>query len=98
MSSKCQGEECCLCHGKFLGRRHRHPDGWAPSVLTFLKDESGLNFGNSDVCVCEACNVNIRQAVKSRERGEPYHLRWLKNKAVSQRCVPTCKSADMKAK
>ena len=96
MSRECQGEECCLCHGKFLGWRHRHPDGWSPSALAILKDESGLNIGNSDVCVCEACSVNIRQAVKSK-KGEPYQLRWLKNKAVSQCCVPTCKSADIKA-
>ena len=76
---------------------HRHPDGWSPSALPILKDESGLNVGNSDVCVCDACSVYIGKAVKSEEKGEPYQLRWLKNKTVSQCCVPTCKSADIKA-
>ena len=35
--------------------------------------------------------------MKSREKGEPYQLRWLKNKKVSQCCVRSCKSADIKA-
>ena len=35
--------------------------------------------------------------MKSKEKGEPYQLRWLKHKTVSQCCVPTCKSADIKA-
>ena len=47
MSRMCQGEVCSLCSSKFLERRHRHPDRRSPSIL----EESGLNIGNSIVCV-----------------------------------------------
>ena len=96
MSRKCQEKECSLCSAKFLGRRHHHPDGWS-SVLKFFKEESRLNVSDSKVCVCEACNVSIRQAKKCRDNGELYQLRWLKSKKESQCCVPSCKSVDIKA-
>ena len=67
MSCICQ-EECSLCHTGFRGRRHRHPEGWSPSLIAFFKDESGFNVGNSDVCVCGACDVSIRHALKCREK------------------------------
>ena len=31
------------------------------------------------------------------EKGEPYQLRWLKEKRVSLCCVPCCSSVDIKA-
>ena len=40
-----------LCHSKFFGHRHRHTEGWSPSVVVFLEDGSGLNVGNRNVCV-----------------------------------------------
>ena len=51
MSRKCEGKECSLCNAKFLGRRHHHPDGWSSPVLEFFKEESGLNVGDSKICV-----------------------------------------------
>jgi hypothetical protein len=49
-------------------------------MIDFVKDESGLNVGNSDACVYGAYDVSIRQALKSRDKNEPYQLRWLKGK------------------
>ena len=97
MSHKCQGKECSLCNAKLLGRRHRHLDGWSSPVLKFFKEESGLNVGDSKICVCEVCNVSIRQAMKCRDNDELYQLRWLKNKKEPKCCVPSCKSVDIKA-
>ena len=99
MSSKCLSKECSLCHSKFLRGRHRHPDGWSPSVIEFFKDASGFNsdVGNIHVCVCEACHLSIRKAMKCKDKGEQYQLRWLKSKKVSKCCVPPCKSVDIKA-
>ena len=50
---------------------------------------------NGDVCVCEACSLSVRHALKARDKGEPYQLRWLKSKRKC--CVPSCSSADIKA-
>ena len=66
-------------------------------MIDFLKDESGLNVGNNELCVCGACDLSVRQAMKSRDKGEPYQLRWLKGKKVSVCCVPSCSSVDIKA-
>ena len=97
MSRKCQAKECSFCASKFLGRRHRHTEGWSPSLVAFLEEESGLNAGNQNMCVCEACRSSIRNSMKARDDGEPYQLRWLKDKRVSQCCVPSCSSVDIKA-
>ena len=95
MNRKCRAQECSLCCSKFLGCRHCHPD---QSVVAFLKEEHGVNVGDGEtMCVCEACNVNIRQALKARDKGEPYQLRWLKGKKVSLCCVPSCSLVDIKA-
>ncbi len=59
--------------------------------------ESGLNVGNRNMCVCEACRSSIRNCMKARDDGEPYLLRWLKNKRVTQCCAPSCRSVDIKA-
>ena len=75
MRHKCQAKECSLCSSQFLGCRHRNPDGWSPSVVGFLEEESGLNVGNSKVCVCDACHGSIRYAAKAKEKGEAYQLR-----------------------
>ena len=95
MSRKYQAQECSLCSSEFLGRRHRHPD---QSVVAFLKEEAGFCVGISEsirMCVCKACNVSTRQALKAREKDEPYQLRWLKDKKVSVCCVPSCISVRL---
>ena len=53
----------------------------------------GIVVGNGDLCVCGACDVNIRQALKARDKGEPYQLRCLKCKRVC--CVPLQTSDDV---
>ena len=89
MTSKCLSEESSLCHSKFLGRRHRHPADRSPSIIDFFEDTSGFNsdIGNIRVCVCEACHVSIRKAMKCTDKGEQYQLRLLKSKKVSKCCV-----------
>ena len=86
MNRKCRAQECSLCCSKFLGRRHHHPD---QSAVVFLKEVAGLSVANSETntCICEACNVSIRQALKAVEKGEPCQLRWLKDKRISSCCV-----------
>ena len=97
MSCKCQ-EKCSLCHANFRGWRHRHPEDWSQSLIDiFLKDEFGLKGGNSEVCICGACDLSIRHAFKAKDKGEPYQLRWKKSKKISLCCVPTCSSTDIKA-
>ena len=51
------------------------------------------------MCVCNACHVSFRFAVKAKENGERYQLRWLKSKSVKVRvcCVQTCDSVNIKA-
>ena len=46
---------------------------------------------------CGACDLSIREALKARDKGEPYQLRWMKGKVVSVRCVPSCSSVSIKA-
>ena len=86
MNRKCRAQECSLCCSKFLGRRHRHPD---QSAVAFLKEVAGLSVENGETnkCICEACNVSIRQALKAMEKGEPYQLRWLKDERVFMLCA-----------
>ena len=62
-------------------------------MCSFFKEETGLTVGNRELCVCGACNVSIRQALKARGNGEPYQLRWLKSKKVC--CVPSCIWGDV---
>ena len=66
-------------------------------MVDFLRDESGFDVSNNDACICGACDVSIRQALKSSDKGEPYQLRWLKGKKLSMCCVPCCGSVDIKA-
>ena len=68
---------------------------YSSSLLSFFNQESGLTVGDGDVCVCEACSLSVRHALKARDKGEPYQLRWLKSKRKC--CVPSCSSADIKA-
>ena len=67
---KCLPEECSLCHFKFLGQRHHHSDGWSPSMIEFFNNAFGFNsvVANVHVCVCEACHVRIRKAMKCKDR------------------------------
>ena len=62
-------------------------------MCSFFKEETGLTVGNRELCVCGACNVNIRQALKARGNSEPYQLRRLKSRKVC--CVPSCSSTDI---
>ena len=96
-SGKNHAIECFLWKSKFLGLRHRHTNCWSPSMIELLKDESGLCVGNSGACICGTCDLSVRQALKSRDKGEPYQLRWLKGKKASICCVSTCNSTDIKA-
>ena len=80
MSGKNHAIECFLWESKFLGLRHHHTNGWFPSMIELLKDESGLCVGNSGACICGTCDLSVRQALKSRDKGEPYQLRWLMGK------------------
>ena len=63
-------------------------------MIDFLKDESGLNASNSDMCVCGAFDLSVRQAMKSRTR---VSLQVVEGKKVSVCCVPSCGSVDIKA-
>ena len=80
MSRKCQAKECSFCFSEFCGRRHRHTERWSPSMVAFLEEESGLNVGNRNMCVYEAYRSSIRNSMKASNDGEPYQLRWLKDK------------------
>ena len=62
-------------------------------MCSFFEEETGLTVGNRELCVCGACNVSIRQALKARDNGEPYQLRRLKSKIVC--CVPSCSSTEI---
>ena len=53
--------------------------------------------GNSGACICGTCDLSVRQALKSRDKGEPYQLRWLMGKKASMFYVSTCNSTDIKA-
>ena len=57
-------------------------------MCSFFEEETGLTVGNRELCVCGACNVSIRQALKARDNGEPYQLRRLKSKKAC--CAPSC--------
>ena len=55
-----------------------------------------MNVDDSEtMCVCEACNVNYRQVLKARDKGERYQLTWLKGKK-GVCVVPSCSSVDIK--
>ena len=56
---------------------------------SFFEQETGLTVGNRELCVCGACDLSIRQALKARDHGG---LRWLKSKRVC--CAPSCGSVD----
>ena len=56
-------------------------------MIDFVRDESGLSVGNNVMCICEACDLSIRQALKARDKGESYQLRWMKGKVVSVLCA-----------
>ena len=78
-----------------VSRTKTSPPSWSVSV-DFFEDTSGFNsdISNIRVCVCEACHVSIRKAMKCTDEGEQYQLRRLKSKKVSK-C--SCKSLDIKA-
>ena len=89
MSGKCEKASCLFCNASSwegdivilkTGLQH-----CAPFLRSYYRD----------LCVCGACDVNIRQALKARDKGEPYQLRWLKSRRVCY--VPFCTSADIKA-
>ena len=51
--------------------------------------------GLTSVCVCRACESNIRRCLKKRTDGEAYAFRWLKKQ--KKFCIPFCDSVDIKA-
>ena len=46
-------------------------------VFISSEQESGLIAGIGDLCVWGACNTDLRQAMKARDKGEPYQLKWV---------------------
>ena len=86
---KCSGEECSLCSGNINGRQHAHPQKWSVELQTFLMEVTVL-MKCDDVCVCKACEVNVRQCLKKKGNGEPYKLRWQKTSVRC--CVPACEN------
>ena len=41
-----RAEECSFCLSKFVGRQHRHTEGWYSSMVDFVEEESGLVLPN----------------------------------------------------
>lgn len=71
MSRTCQAE-CSFCCSKFGIRRHGHTEGWSPAIVAFVEEESGLKVGNKNLCVCDACRLSIRHAMKAKANNESY--------------------------
>ena len=92
MSNPCCTFTCSLCASKFHGRRHFHPEGWGEAMQSFFREQVP---GLTSVCVCKACESNIRRCLKKRNDGEPYAFRWLKKQKKC--CIPFCDSVDIKA-
>ena len=69
MNLKCQAKECYFCASMFLGRQHRHTEGWSPSIVAFLEEA---------LLVTEFVK-HIIQVMEARDDGEPYQLRRLKD-------------------
>ena len=44
------------------------------------------------MCVCKACELNIRQSLKKRDNGNAFNLRWKKNCKGVKCCIPGCVS------
>ena len=73
-----QKEECSLCQKKVLERKHHRPESWSSAMVSLFEQEEqelGLSVSQWGVCVCAACNVSLRRAMKARDRGEPHQLR-----------------------
>ena len=84
---KCSREVCSLCSSNISGRQHAHPQKW---FQTFLIEVAVLM-----ICVCKACEVNVRQCLKKKANGEPYKLRWQKtNVEMLHSCMWNKSSAD----
>ena len=41
---------------------------------SFFEQETGLTVGNGELCVCGACDLSIRQALKAWDEGEPFGI------------------------
>ena len=66
-------EDCFLCFSKFQGRQHAHPRKWSDDLLRFLSEVAVVG-ERCDECVCKACEVNVRQCMKKKEKGDPSKL------------------------
>ena len=54
--------------------------------LRFLRRNRDLMLVTK-MCVCEACRLSIRNSMKARDDGEPFQLRWLKDKSATVLCT-----------
>ena len=81
---KCSGEECS---SKLSGRHHAHPQKWSRELFKFFSEVATIE-STGALCVCKACELNVRQSLKKRENGEPFRLRWQKRSVKC--CIPTC--------
>ena len=84
---KCTGKECYLCSSNISGRQHAHPQKWSGELLKFFNEVVMIESPGA-VCVCKACELNIRQCIKKRNNEEPFTLRWQKRSVKC--CIPTC--------
>ncbi len=84
---QCAGETvCCVFRGR-LSVYHAHPQGWTSSELKeFFAERIILGPG---MCVCRACDSDIKKGFRLAKLGKPYTPRWQKHSRVV--CwVPNC--------
>lgn len=93
--SSCSSTCCALCFSKFNRRRHFHSEGWSDAMLAFFRDKVTCHSSMGSVCVCSACERNVRHCYKKWSDGAAFKFRWLK---VEKKCsVPFCESKEIKA-
>lgn len=90
--SGCSSTSCCLCLSKFNKRRHFHSNGWSDAMQSFFQERVTCH---KSVCVCSACERNLRHCYKNWKDGVPYKFRWLKEEKLCS--IPSCKSKEIKA-
>ena len=70
-------QERCLRSSKFIGQ-HTHPQTWSDLLQVFLMKVAVLETCDN-MCVCKACELNVRQSLKKRDNGNAFKLRWKKS-------------------
>ena len=64
-------------------------------MLAFFRDKVTCHSSMGSVCVCSACERNVRHCYKKWSDGAAFKFRWLK---VEKKCsVPFCESKEIKA-